>query len=179
MNPVPMRAVTQAGDLYDEAQAALMWHQTTATAWRQRMRDAARGSKRHEQAAERIIGEYDQGLEDLRQALLVIDQYHDKYPDFRGLKIVRNDTDNSQEGWVYFLVREADKAVKIGYSKNPSKRVPQLTTGAGPCYLAAEMPGTYKTESDLHKRFAHRCVGGEWFAPNEELLDLIRKWPLF
>lgn len=179
MNLVPMRATFRVGDLVDKYEIDLMWHQTTAPEWRQRMRDHARGSKRHEEAAERLIAEHDDDLEEMRQALLRIDELHKKYPDFAGVKVTRNDTDNDRDGWVYFLVREADRAVKIGYSKNPSKRVPQLTTGAGPCYLAAEMPGTYKTESDLHKQFAHRCVGGEWFAPNDELLELIRKWPLF
>lgn len=81
-------------------------------------------------------------------------------------------------GYVYFAVRHADKAIKIGFSKNPQERVKSFSAGSGPCTLVAEKRGSISDETALHRHFKDSRIGGEWFAATPELLDLIRKWPL-
>ena len=51
---------------------------------------------------------------------------------------------------IYFI--KAGKHVKIGYSKNPNKRMETLQTGnPKPMKLLCTLPGTYKTETGLLK----------------------------
>lgn len=55
----------------------------------------------------------------------------------------------------------------------------QFGTGAGRVELIAELPGSRALEAAYHRRFADRRLDGEWFSPNDELVDLMRKWPPF
>lgn len=68
---------------------------------------------------------------------------------------------------VYFARR--GRLIKIGHSRNVPDRMMHL--GAK---LIGAVPGDRKMEIELHKRFAHLRVRGEWFRPNEELLAFIR-----
>lgn len=68
---------------------------------------------------------------------------------------------------VYFAEREG--LIKIGYSRSVPSRMSAL--GAK---LIGAVPGDKTIESELHARFAHLRMNGEWFKPDEALLSYIR-----
>ncbi len=81
-------------------------------------------------------------------------------------------------GWedrfrVYFL--EAMEFIKIGTTTSIAQRIEDIQSGL-PCaaMLLHDEPGHYDLETDLHRRFAHLRVKGEWFRKEPELLDFIR-----
>lgn len=66
--------------------------------------------------------------------------------------------------WVYFILDEDAKRVKIGYSTNPMKRLKNLQTGAsGTLRLVCATPGGAKLEAYFHEQFSPYRVNGEWF----------------
>jgi hypothetical protein len=74
---------------------------------------------------------------------------------------------------VYF-VRAHDR-VKIGVASNVAHRLMQLRTGSPfPLHLMAVQEGAGREhEQDLHRRFGHLHVVGEWFQLKPELLEYI------
>jgi hypothetical protein len=73
------------------------------------------------------------------------------------------------DGYVYLI--DAGMDVKIGYARNPFKRLALLQTGnSEPLRLAAAFPGTKQTERELHELFAGDRIRGEWFYPSYELV---------
>jgi len=76
---------------------------------------------------------------------------------------------------VYFVQQGDNGAIKIGCSKDPSKRLAALQTGHSETLrLLTCAPGTQQQERALHDRFAHLRVSGEWFRPGDDLLSYIR-----
>lgn len=71
---------------------------------------------------------------------------------------------------VYFI--QDRKRVKIGYSNNPKARMQDITTHTTLRLLGTE-PGGQKREAELHKKFAHLRIKGEWFYLKPELLDYV------
>ena len=73
---------------------------------------------------------------------------------------------------IYFIASE--EAIKIGCSKNPEMRLGELQVGAEQdLVLLATVDGNRQSELDLHRRFAHLRLRGEWFMADQELLDFI------
>jgi hypothetical protein len=65
-------------------------------------------------------------------------------------------------GFVYVL--EFRGWIKIGFSFHPAKRIMNLQVGIPQtAKLLHVMPGTRKTERNLHNRFRHHREHGEWF----------------
>lgn len=67
----------------------------------------------------------------------------------------------TEAGCVYFLQGDNGGPIKIGYSKDVSKRIKELQTGF-PARLTvlALMPGSRTTEAELHRKFkVHRLQG--------------------
>jgi len=80
---------------------------------------------------------------------------------------------------IYFIQAcGGDNLIKIGVSRAPATRFSSLLT-ASPVELELllVMPGTRRQEQDLHRRFAHARVRGEWFRPIQPLLDYIASTP--
>ena len=78
---------------------------------------------------------------------------------------------------VYLMQPEEGGLIKIGTTTHPLKlRKAALSRQVGKelCILAA-LPGSYKEEGDLHKRFDHLREVGEWFRPEPELLDYVQE----
>ena len=77
-------------------------------------------------------------------------------------------------GWVYLVQADGDRDhIKIGWAKDPSRRVRHLQTGqAARLNLLAEIPGTRSLEADIHRRLYRMRVSGEWFLrlPSMKLL---------
>ena len=77
---------------------------------------------------------------------------------------------------VYFLQAEGGGAVKIGTSLRLSSRLKTLGKEQG---LALQVLGITKgerrREKELHWRFAHLRIQGEWFQPGAELMRFIKR----
>lgn len=78
-----------------------------------------------------------------------------------------------RDGWVYFIQVGAGGSIKIGWAKNPDTRMRALQT-AHPARLRflGVIPGTKARERELHERFAHARMQGEWFKRRPILADI-------
>lgn len=66
------------------------------------------------------------------------------------------------DSWTYLVGAEGSSLVKVGWAKNPKKRVAALQTGSPvPLTLLWSAEGAY--EEYLHAEFAAFRVRGEWF----------------
>lgn len=77
---------------------------------------------------------------------------------------------------IYFIQQGKDGPIKIGKSDAPQQRLEQLQT-ANPYqlnFLGGASDYTYN-ETDIHKKFKHLRLKGEWFKPEKELFDFMNK----
>lgn len=95
-------------------------------------------------------------------------------------RIRRGDFAN-KEGYVYFIQKESGGSIKIGYSKDPVRRVRTFQT-ANPERLLflLVIPGGMDVERKFHHFFASvrdpQYGGKEWFLAVPELLDVIERY---
>lgn len=76
----------------------------------------------------------------------------------------------------YFIGNRAEGKVKIGFSSNPQRRIAEIQTGCPfPVEILATEPGGSARESQLHRRFSHLHLNGEWFVLNDEVSRYIAK----
>jgi len=80
-----------------------------------------------------------------------------------------------RRGVVYFMREGADGPIKIGWSQNTDARRAGLQT-ANPRRLQVigHVPGTRRDEANLHARFSHLRMEGEWFRNCQEIHDYLR-----
>lgn len=85
-------------------------------------------------------------------------------------------------GFVYFIAQqnndnnheECKVNVKIGYSKNPMKRLKQLSTSSPVnLLLLGYFQGNMQDEKNTHLKFSKDKVNLEWFNLSHDLLDYI------
>lgn len=111
----------------------------------------------------------------------------------RGKEIVGNHSSSEYvgptEGWypappcepdevsgVYLVQAHPSGRVKIGYSANVDRRLRSLQTGSPEqLKLVSVLDLDRAGENEIHKRFMHLRVHGEWFEP--EVLDLLDEYP--
>jgi hypothetical protein len=75
---------------------------------------------------------------------------------------------------VYFVQAGEDGPIKIGFAADVRKRLSGLQVNCPARIRPLGMvDGDKSTERQLHSRFAHLRVCGEWFTPAPELLALI------
>ena len=75
-------------------------------------------------------------------------------------------------GYIYAITD--GKNIKIGYSKNPKKRIKQLSTGSSSnLYLLLYFEGDKKLEKQIHNSFKKIRYNGEWLDVTQELLDYL------
>lgn len=75
-------------------------------------------------------------------------------------------------GFVYFIA--CGDRVKIGYSADPARRLVKINSDAPwPCELLGFVLATEFPEAELHARFAHLRLHGEWFALSPEVREFI------
>lgn len=85
----------------------------------------------------------------------------------------------NQPGFVYFVRRGGDGAVKIGIAKNVTNRVYKIRYQMRPHtiellgFVAVEDMG--KEEAALHLKFKQQCIGGEWFSLSEDQISSLGK----
>lgn len=77
-------------------------------------------------------------------------------------------------GWTYCIRDDVSRAVKIGFSQNPRRRLRQLQT-ANPNRLrmVAAIYSTDAFERLIHRSFASDRRAGEWFDDTEEQVSTI------
>ncbi len=77
-------------------------------------------------------------------------------------------------GYVYFIQGYCGGAIKIGYSKEPETRLKSLQTGyPDTLRILLLVPGSEKTEQYFHMKFEIYKLQGEWYKPDQVLLDYI------
>jgi len=81
------------------------------------------------------------------------------------------------KGYVYFIQGLCGGAIKIGYSVDPAKRLKALQTGYPDTLTILFMvPGNESTERQVHKEFETSKLKGEWFRPDEYVIQKIKEW---
>jgi Fe2+ or Zn2+ uptake regulation protein len=94
---------------------------------------------------------------------------------FDEIKALKNMA-NRPKNYVYFIKNESGKMVKIGYSKNPEKRLKMLErTLPMSLELVYFMPGSELREKRLHEKFSKYRIKGEWFIFSDEIKQYIEK----
>jgi hypothetical protein len=79
-------------------------------------------------------------------------------------------------GYVYFIQSERGGPIKIGYTTNLERRIMALQTAQPyPLKLLLVIHGGVEEENKLHKKFNSLRLCGEWFSPDEKLLQYIEK----
>lgn len=79
------------------------------------------------------------------------------------------------KGHIYFG-RMSNGAIKIGFSTDIDKRLAGLWHAVpGGISLIATMLGTPEAETWAHRKFAHLRISGEWFRPENDLLEFIEE----
>lgn len=76
-----------------------------------------------------------------------------------------------------YILENNEKYYKIGYSKDPERRVKQLNTGNSTnLKLLHKFTCKYDSiiESNLQKRFKHKNIKGEWFDLSEDDINSIK-----
>mgnify|MGYP000456709959 CR=1 FL=1 len=79
-------------------------------------------------------------------------------------------------GYVYFIQGLCGGAIKIGFSKNPEVRLKELQTGyPDTLTILLMIPGTEATERAIHRKFEASRLKGEWFRPDDYLIEEMKK----
>lgn len=83
----------------------------------------------------------------------------------------------SDQGFVYFIAQQNnEQKVKIGYSKNPTKRLKSLSTSSpSQLILLGYFEGTMQDEQETHLRFSKDRENLEWFKLSDEILQFVNK----
>lgn len=78
------------------------------------------------------------------------------------------------QGFVYAIADQSGDKLKIGYSKNPNRRLKQLATGSSDrLYILTMFHGDKFLEKLIHRKFKKVRHNGEWMKVSQELLDYI------
>jgi len=77
---------------------------------------------------------------------------------------------------VYFVEAVGTNRIKIGITTNLSRRFYSLETDSPyKLNLIYAFPGYRNKEKEIHEKFKHLCVKGEWFKYADEIKDYILK----
>lgn len=75
-------------------------------------------------------------------------------------------------GFVYCIRDGYKRAVKIGFSKNPTRRLNQLQTASATLLeLCGQIGATQSYERHLQRLFSDRSIFGEWFDDKDESIS--------
>ena len=117
-----------------------------------------------------------------RQALLVYYRRMSELAKLDGLIERSNGTprkaprvQRSPNGWCYIYIVQQGELVKIGRTKDPTKRLSSLQVGNGnPCDVLALIPAHPAIETAIQDRFGYLRQQGEWFALDASLSAFIK-----
>ena len=83
--------------------------------------------------------------------------------------------DSNRLDYVYVIRRSVDRAVKIGYTRDPQRRYRQLRSTYGPVPLIALMRGSMADERRLHDRLRADSLDNEWFRSTPAVEEVVQK----
>jgi hypothetical protein len=78
-----------------------------------------------------------------------------------------------------YLIRHDSGAVKIGYSKNPERRVQALDVMPYPVVeleFSKCVRDAKSVERELHERYSDKQIRGEWFDLSESEVEELKQW---
>lgn len=75
----------------------------------------------------------------------------------------RSTSKTARKGFVYLVRNNRNGYVKIGFSVSPKAREATLQSEEPDLEMIATWPGTMREEADLHLRYSHLRIRGEWF----------------
>lgn len=83
------------------------------------------------------------------------------------------------DSFVYILrMKSPVGEIKIGTSRDVRNRVNSLQTGCPyNLEILATRPGGVREEAELHRRFRHARLRGEWYLPDSGLLEYVTDLP--
>jgi hypothetical protein len=84
---------------------------------------------------------------------------------------------NSDVGYVYCIANANKTAIKIGWTKNPEKRVKDLQTGnSEKLTILHYIPGSKYLEKSLHIKYKmyQTSAKNEWFEYNEDIINYFK-----
>jgi hypothetical protein len=89
---------------------------------------------------------------------------------------VDNTKEKDAKGFIYFIQAINGGPVKIGFSICPEKRMSELQT-ANPYKLdlIGSIKGNVFAEKKLHRHLIHARTFGEWFEPDEVVIETIKQ----
>jgi hypothetical protein len=80
-----------------------------------------------------------------------------------------------KKGYVYFILNTETGHIKVGYSIDPEQRLEDLqAANSSILKIIKTIEGTVGLERQIHKRFKHLRLHGEWFRAAPELMKYIR-----
>jgi hypothetical protein len=88
------------------------------------------------------------------------------------------DVDLKDSPFIYFIQQDKKGPIKIGFSANPIYRLRELQAG-NPFKLKIVgiiNNANTKLEIEMHNKFSHIRLCGEWFEPAKELTGFIKKY---
>lgn len=104
-----------------------------------------------------------------------IENYNKDEFEKKRMQGIANSPPKEPKGYVYFIQGLCGGAIKVGYSVDPNKRLKELQTGyPDTLTILLMIPGTEQTEKTLHRQFESSRLKGEWFRPDEYLIDAIK-----
>jgi hypothetical protein len=75
---------------------------------------------------------------------------------------------------IYVIVDETETCCKIGYSANPKKRCQDIQTSIPfNVELVIAVDGTIQDEKQVHRRFDHLRMKGEWFEYEDTIVKYL------
>jgi len=81
---------------------------------------------------------------------------------------------------IYFIQSIDGGPIKIGHSSDPETRICTIAQsfgkGKADFRILGVTDGERPEEREIHKKFAHINLHGEWFKPTQALLDYITYW---
>lgn len=111
-------------------------------------------------------------VEDREQIAKRCRQFHEELERWLIDPGMRRDPAYHGKGRVYFMADGEE--VKIGFSIHPPKRMAQIQLSrTGELKILLAIPGTPDDEQQMHDRFAHLRIRGEWFRMTDELKGFI------
>jgi hypothetical protein len=76
--------------------------------------------------------------------------------------------------FIYAISNSTNNTIKIGYSKNPKKRLAELQVAtADPLVLLFSFVGDFQLEQQIHRQLEDYRVSGEWFMNCTQVLEVL------
>jgi len=84
--------------------------------------------------------------------------------------------DRPKDGFVYFIQASTDGPIKVGFAKNPNRRLAaHQVSNAAKLRMLYYFPAMRDVEAEIQKELAASLIRGEWYYPTKSVLQWIRE----